>query len=93
MIDWYSKGGIFKRPTVLGGVGVGDAHNGMGSNMEAVLPLNQLPKLLGLDKMQSNGNLSLNIENFNNNADKDIETLANDLAFYLRRNKISVGGV
>lgn len=49
MIDWYSKGAIFKRPTVLGGMGVGDAHNGIGSNAEAILPINQLPKLLGLD--------------------------------------------
>ena len=46
-------------------MGVGDAHNGIGSNAEAILPINQLPKLLGLDKQQ-NGNLSLNIENFNN---------------------------
>ena len=51
-IDWYSKGAIFKRPTVLGGMGVGDAHNGIGSNAEAILPINQLPKLLGLDKLQ-----------------------------------------
>ena len=55
-ISWYSKGAIFKRPTVLGGIGVGDAHNGIGSNAEAILPINQLPKLLGLDKMQNNNN-------------------------------------
>ena len=56
MISWYSKGAIFKRPTVLGGMGIGDAHNGIGSNAEAILPINQLPKLLGLDKMQDNNN-------------------------------------
>ena len=33
-----------------------DAHNGIGSNAEAILPINQLPKLLGLDKMQDNNN-------------------------------------
>ena len=55
-ISWYSKGAIFKRPTILGGMGVGDAHNGIGSNAEAILPINQLPKLLGLDKMQDNNN-------------------------------------
>ena len=55
-ISWYSKGGIFKKPTVLGGVGVGDRHNGIGSNMEAVLPINELPKLLGLDKKTENTN-------------------------------------
>ena len=91
-ISWYSKGAIFKRPTVLGGMGVGDAHNGIGSNAEAILPINQLPKLLGLDKLQNNNGIALNIENFNNNTDKDIEYLANELAFYMRRKNIGVGG-
>ena len=91
-ISWYSKGAIFKRPTVLGGMGVGDKHNGIGSNAEAILPINQLPKLLGLDKMQNNSGLSLNIENFNNNTDKDIEYLANELVFYMRRKSIGMGG-
>ena len=53
-VDWYSGGGIFTKPTVLGGgVGVGDALNGKGNGAEAVLPLKKLPELLGLDK-QSN---------------------------------------
>ena len=90
-ISWYSKGAIFKRPTVLGGMGVGDAHNGIGSGAEAILPIKELPKLLGLDKMQ-NGGVTLSIENFNNNTDKDIEYLANELAFYLSRKKIGLGG-
>ena len=91
-ISWYSKGAIFKRPTVLGGMGIGDRHNGIGSNAEAILPINQLPKLLGLDKMQNNSGINLNIENFNNNTDKDIEYLANELAFYMSRKRIGVGG-
>ena len=91
-ISWYSKGAIFKRPTVLGGMGVGDAHNGIGSNAEAILPINQLPKLLGLDKQQ-NGNLSLNIENFNNNREQDVKELVEEIAFYLRRKNIAIGGV
>lgn len=41
-VEWYSSGGIFTRPTVLGGIGVGDANNGVGSNAEAVLPINKL---------------------------------------------------
>lgn len=57
-IQWYSKGAIFKRPTVLGGMGVGDAHNGIGSNAEAILPINKLPELLGLDKVKENKDLS-----------------------------------
>ena len=91
-ISWYSKGAIFKRPTVLGGIGVGDSHNGIGSGAEAILPIKELPKLLGLDKMQNNGGVTLSIENFNNNTDKDIEYLANELAFYLSRKKIGLGG-
>ena len=39
----------------------------------------------------SNG-ITLNIENFNNNTDKDIEYLANELAFYMRRKNIGMGG-
>lgn len=91
-ISWYSKGAIFKRPTVLGGVGVGDANNGIGSNAEAILPINQLPKLLGLDKIQNSNGIALNIENFNNNTDKDIEYLVNEIAFYMNRKKIGMGG-
>ena len=63
-----------------------------GSNAEAILPINQLPKLLGLDKLQNNNGIALNIENFNNNTDKDIEYLANELAFYMRRKSIGIGG-
>lgn len=65
MISWYSKGAIFKRPTVLGGMGVGDRHNGIGSNAEAILPINQLPKLLGLDKIQEQQNLTQTTAIFN----------------------------
>ena len=61
-----------------------DAHNGIGSNAEAILPINQLPKLLGLDKMQNSG-VTLSIENFNNNTDRDIEYLANELAYFMKR--------
>lgn len=91
-ISWYSKGAIFKRPTVLGGMGVGDAHNGIGSNAEAILPINKLPQLLGLDKQNNSGNLSLNIENFNNNREQDIKELVEEIAFYLRRKNIAIGG-
>ena len=35
--DWYAKGGIFTKPPIFGGVGVGDVAGG-----EAVLPLAKL---------------------------------------------------
>lgn len=38
-VDWYSTGGIFTKPTIIGGIGVGDADNGKGRQAEAVLPL------------------------------------------------------
>ncbi|MGG7142487.1 phage tail tape measure protein [Clostridium nigeriense] len=41
-VDWYYNGGIFKTPTILNGIGVGDAFNGQGSNAEAVVPLNEM---------------------------------------------------
>lgn len=87
-IEWKSAGGIFRRPTVLGsGYGVGDKHRGAGSNMEAVLPLNKLPELLGLDKNESNG-LMINIEQFTNNTDADIENICNRIAFELKRRRV-----
>lgn len=87
-IEWKSSGGIFRRPTVLGsGYGVGDKHNGAGSNMEAVLPLNKLPELLGLDKNEGKG-LVINIEQFTNNTDADIENICNRIAFELKRRRV-----
>ena len=77
MISWYSKGAIFKRPTVLGGIGVGDKHNGIGSGAEAILPINQLPKLLGLDKMQENNNTPIVV-----NTILDGKTIAQTIAQY-----------
>ena len=76
-VSWYSKGAIFKRPTVLGGMGVGDRHNGIGSNAEAILPINQLPKLLGLDKMQDNNNNPIVV-----NTILDGKTIAQTIASY-----------
>lgn len=87
-IEWKSAGGIFRRPTVLGsGYGVGDKHRGAGSNMEAVLPLNKLPELLGLDNNESKG-LMINIEQFTNNTDADIESICNRIAFELKRRRV-----
>ncbi|WP_170074632.1 phage tail tape measure protein [Paraclostridium dentum] len=87
-IEWKSAGGIFRRPTVLGsGYGVGDKHRGAGSNAEAVLPLNKLPELLGLDKNEGK-QLVVNIEEFNNNTEQDIESLCNEIAFQLKRRRV-----
>lgn len=67
-------------------MGVGDRHNGIGSGAEAILPIDKLPEILGLDKMVGN-NLAVNIENFNNNREQDINQLAEEIAFYLKRKR------
>jgi TP901 family phage tail tape measure protein len=87
-ITWKSNGGIFRRPTVLGsGYGVGDKHRGAGSNAEAILPINKLPELLGLDKNEGK-QLVINIEQFTNNTDADIENLSNRIAWELKRRRV-----
>ena len=63
-----------------------DAHNGIGSGAEAILPIDKLPEILGLDKMVGN-NLAVNIENFNNNREQDINQWAEEIAFYLKRKR------
>lgn len=45
-VDWYSSGGIFTKPTIIGNIGVGDADNGKGRQAEAVLPLDPFYKEL-----------------------------------------------
>ena len=67
-------------------MGIGDRHNGIGSGAEAILPIDKLPEILGLDKMVGN-NLAVNIENFNNNREQDVNQLAEEIAFYLKRKR------
>ena len=45
-IDWYSTGGIFTKPTIFGGVGVGDADNGKGNQAEAVMRYKDLMSIV-----------------------------------------------
>ena len=67
-------------------MGIGDRHNGIGSGAEAILPIDKLPEILGLDKMVGNS-LGVNIENFNNNREQDIDQLAEEIVFYLKRKR------
>lgn len=39
-------------------------------------------------KASSSGNLSLNIENFNNNREQDIQSLVEEIAFYMKRKQL-----
>lgn len=62
-VQWYSSGGIFTQPTLLGNIGVGDANKGSGSNAEAVLPLN----LLWTELEKNFKNLEERLNNNNSN--------------------------
>lgn len=88
-VDWYAKGGIFNRPSIIG---VGEA------GTEAVLPIDRLDELMAraIEKVRGNENgvgLTLHIENFINNTDKNIEQLAYELEFYRQRVSMGRGGV
>lgn len=86
-VDWYAKGGIFNRPSIIG---VGEA------GTEAVLPIDRLDELMAraIEKAKggSGSGLTLHIENFINNSDKDIEQLAYELEFYRQRVSMGRGG-
>ncbi len=88
-VSWYASGGIFNRPSVIG---VGEA------GTEAVLPIDRLDELMAraIEKVggkNSGGGLTLHIQNFINNTDKDIEQLAYELEFYRQRVATGRGGV
>ena len=66
--------------------------NGVISGYSANINTNFSKGLNGGNNANYTNGISLNIENFNNNTDKDIEYLANELAFYMSRKKIGMGG-
>lgn len=87
-VDWYAKGGIFNKPSIIG---VGEA------GQEAVLPIDRIDDLMAkaIEKTKgsnSAGGLTLHIENFINNTEKDIEQLAYELEFYRQRVSMGRGG-
>ena len=92
-VDWYAKGGIFSKPTIFntpyGLKGVGDA-----KSPEVVAPLDDLKSMLGLDNKNKEAKLevTINIENFNNTSDVDIEKLTDEIAFQTKR-KLEGSGV
>lgn len=92
-VNWYAKGGIFNAPSVIG---VGEA------GAEAVLPIDRIDDLIAkaMERvmLQSGRNttttgLTLQIENFINNTEKDIEQLAYELEFYKQRVAMGKGGI
>lgn len=85
-VNWYQNGGVFDKASMIG---VGE------NGSEAVVPLERnlgwVDKMASkiTDKMGNNGGgLNLNIENFVNNRSQDIESLAEELSFYMQRKQI-----
>lgn len=86
-IEWYKDGGIMMNPTMFGfNPMTNKAMVGGEKEPEAILPLSKLPGILK-DAGIGSG-LTLHIENFYNNTDKDIERLTEEIAFYLKRKSI-----
>lgn len=85
-----AKGGIVTRPTVAL---TGEA------GPEAVIPLNRLKEFIGGDndnknaeKQKTSSDINLKIDNFYNNTDNDIEKIADELAYLIKRKNIAFGG-
>lgn len=87
-VNWYAQGGIFNAPSIIG---VGEA------GTEAVLPIDRLDEIIAksIKKAQGLGEtngLTVHIEKFINNTEKDIEWLAYELEFYRQRISMGKGG-
>lgn len=91
-VEWYKDGGIMTNPTMFGFNPIsGKAMIGGEAGPEAILPLSKLPEILRESGI--GGGINLNIENFNNTREQDIKELVEEIAFYLKRKNISIGGV
>lgn len=91
-VKWNAKGGIFDKPTIFntanGLQGVGEA------GPEAIMPLSKLESMLNLNNEKKGNEVTVhvNIDTFNNESDKDINELAEKLAFETNR-RLSGGGL
>lgn len=83
-LSWYSRGGIFTKPTVLNGIGVGDASNGHGSAAEVVAPLSDLKQMLGLSDKERNITINMN-GSYSFRDREDMDYFSNRLALAARR--------
>ena len=90
-VNWNAAGGIFDKPTIFntsaGLQGVGEA------GPEAIMPLSKLESMLNLNNDKGKEvTVNVNIDTFNNESDRDINALAEKLAFETNR-RLSGGGI
>lgn len=84
-VKWHAKGGIYTKPTLFN---TGDGIHGVGeAGAEAILPLDKLPSLLGLDK-KGNGDMIFNFHDTQINGYQDVEQLSKELAVLVRRRTV-----
>lgn len=90
-VSWYKDGGIMTRPTLFGMAG-GEA------GPEAILPLDRIQGYFNnaaehvLGENGGETKIELNIENFNNNTDQDINQLVEEIARLIKRKRLATGG-
>ena len=95
-VSWNAKGGIFRKPTIIptmaGMQGVGEA------GAEAILPLDRIQGYFDaaaektLKGHTGETTVQLNIENFNNNTNQDINQLTEEIARLIKKKRLATGG-
>ena len=89
-VEWYKNGGIMTNPTMFGLNG-NKAMVGGEAGPEAILPISLLRKYIKeemtdvISRDNSNIEVNLNIENFNNNSQNDIDNLLDTITFEIQR--------
>lgn len=103
-VEWYKDGGIMNNPTMFGfNPLTGKSMIGGEAGPEAILPLDKIQ--VYFDKAFENTigkkqyskeditKIIINIENFTNEREQDIKELAEEVAFYVKRKRIALGGM
>ena len=90
-VSWYKNGCIMTQPTLFGLAG-GEA------GPEAILPLDRIQGYFDVAAKKALGGnsgettIQLNIENFNNNTDQDVNQLVEDIARLIKKKRLATGG-
>ena len=91
-VSWYKNGGIMTQPTLFGLAG-GEA------GPEAILPLDRIQGYFNKafetvvgEHGSGDMNVSLNIENFTNNTEQDINVLVEEIAKLIKKKRLATGG-